>query len=370
MTFTAEDRRHMARALQLAESVRHLTRENPRVGCVLVNQGEVIAEGATQPPGSDHAEAQALKRAQGRTGGATAYVTLEPCSHFGRTPPCADALVNAGVKRVVVAAGDPNPKVNGQGLAKLKDAGIQVDVGLMEGQAEAINFGFNRRMRGGLPAVTVKIACSMDGATAMSSGESQWITSPYSRVQVQKLRAQAGAIVTGVGTLMADDPRLTVRFDEAGFDFSALKPADQPLRVVMDRQGLAPATRQFFRTPGPTMVACEAISPVDQQSLENTGAEVATFEQLTPENLLRALSAKNINEVFVEAGPTLSGAFLQAGVVDRLVIFQAPLLMGSQTKPLMHTPAITQLTQALKLKRLDTRVVGPDLMHTFEIQAP
>ena len=364
---SALDAMYMAKAIILAKSVRHLTRANPRVGCLLVRDGDVIGAGATQPPGSAHAEVMALQSCADPRG-ATAYVTLEPCAHTGRTPPCADALIKAGLSRVVVACVDPNPKVNGAGLERLRAAGIRVDIGVLESEAEALNPGFNRRVQGGHPFVRMKLAMSLDGATAMANGESKWITGPMARRHVQRMRARTGAVVTGVGTVLADDPSLTVRWDETDLDPGPLKPSDQPLRVVMDRDGRTPASAKLFSQAGPVLMMSERASGPTQEAWASRGAEVAMVAELTPLAVLDALAKAEVNDVMIEAGPTLAGAWMSAGLVDRLVVFQAPLLMGSQTRPLMHTPSWTHLSDALRLELIESRAIGPDRCLEYRVE--
>ena len=365
--FTDADHRHMAAALRAAEGVRHLTRANPRVGCVLVRDGQVLGVGATQPPGQAHAEVMALNQAVDAQG-ATAYVTLEPCNHVGRTPPCVDALINAGVTRVVCATVDPNPQVNARGIERLRESGIQVDVGLLASQAEALNPGFIRRMTGGHPWVTLKLACSLDGATAMANGQSQWITGPAARAEVQRMRARSGAIVTGIGTVLADDPAMNVRWDEAGLSPEPLKSEQQPLRVVMDRHARTPANSRWMNIPGDKLLAYQDASDPVLESLARPDVELLSLQSVTPGALLHALSDRQVNEVLVEAGPTLAGAWMASGLVDRLAIFQAPLLMGSQTRPLMHTPNLTSLSQAWKLQLQAHRTIGVDQYFEYSVE--
>lgn len=364
---SALDAMYMAKAIILAKSVRHLTRANPRVGCILVRDGDVIGAGATQPPGGPHAEVVALNSCPDARG-ATAYVTLEPCSHTGRTPPCVDALIEAAVTRVVVACVDPNPKVNGAGLERLRSAGIRVDIGVLESQARALNPGFNRRMQGGLPFVRLKLAMSLDGATAMANGQSKWITGPMARRQVQRMRARAGAVITGVGTVVADDPSLNVRWDETDLDPGPLLPSDQPLRVVMDRNGRTPLDAQLFKIPGPVMIISQSASGPTQQAWADRGAQVVMLAAVTPAAVLAELADAGVNEVMVEAGPTLAGAWMDAGLVDRLVVFQAPLLMGSQTRPLMHTPNWTELSDAVRLQLIESRAIGTDRCLEYSVE--
>ena len=365
--FSALDHHYMAAALRAARAVRHLTRANPRVGAVLVRDGQVLAVGATQPPGQAHAEVMALKAA-GDARGATLYVTLEPCNHQGRTPPCVDAIIQAGIARVVCAAIDPNPRVNAAGIERLKAAGIRVETGLMASQSEALNPGFMRRMQAGLPWVTLKLACSLDGATAMADGQSKWITGPLARREVQRMRARSGAIVTGIGTLLADDPGMNVRWDESGLSPGPLAANDQPLRVVMDRSARTPVNSRWMTTPGRKLIAYTQSAGEDLEVLSRHGAELWQCPSLGPKALLQQLSDIEINEVLVEAGPTLAGAWMNSGCVDRLVLFQAPLLMGSQTQPLMHTPTLTSLADAWRLRLLSQRTIGVDQCFEYSVE--
>ncbi len=365
--FSAADHHYMAAALRAARAVRHLTRANPRVGAVLVKGSSILGIGATQPPGQAHAEVMALSAAGDATD-ATLYVTLEPCNHHGRTPPCVDAIIQAGVSRVVCGAIDPNPQVNSAGIERLRAAGIQVDVGLMASESEALNPGFMRRMQAGLPFVTLKLAASLDGATAMKNGESKWITGPLARREVQRMRARSGAVVTGIGTLLADDPGMNVRWDESGLSRGPLASHDQPIRVVMDRDARTPVQGRWMTTPGRRLVAHSQGAGGDLERLSESGAELFHSDPLTPQNLLHKLSEMDVNEVLVEAGPTLAGAWMASGCVDRLVLFQAPLLMGSQTQPLMHTPNLTSLSDAWRLRLLSQRSIGVDQCFEYSVE--
>ncbi|NOX92429.1 MAG: bifunctional diaminohydroxyphosphoribosylaminopyrimidine deaminase/5-amino-6-(5-phosphoribosylamino)uracil reductase RibD [Gammaproteobacteria bacterium] len=349
----------MSRALQLAERGLFTTDPNPRVGCVLVKNNEIVGEGWHQRAGEAHAEINALQAA-GRLAkngakGATAYITLEPCCHHGRTPPCSDALIAAGVSRVVVAMQDPNPQVAGQGLAQLQKAGIETHSGVLQTQAEALNPGFIKRMRTGRSWVRGKMAMSLDGRTAMASGESQWITGEDARRDVHRLRARSAAIVTGIGTVLADDPSLTVRLDDD---------VEQPLRVVLDSRLQMPLTAKMLSLPGRTLVLTVNTDEQKTAALRDAGAEV---EVVVSSNgrpdlsaVLDCLARHEINEVLVEAGPTLCGAFLQAGLFDELVIYMAPLFMGSGARGLLNLPDVEKMSQATKLEIVDMRAVGND----------
>ncbi|WP_097462298.1 bifunctional diaminohydroxyphosphoribosylaminopyrimidine deaminase/5-amino-6-(5-phosphoribosylamino)uracil reductase RibD [Mangrovitalea sediminis] len=362
----SDDRRHMARALQLAERGLYSTDPNPRVGCVIVAAGEVVGEGWHERAGGPHAEVHALQAAGAKALGATAYVTLEPCSHHGRTPPCADALIRAGIARVVVAMEDPNPQVAGGGLQRLRGAGIDVESGLMAAQAEALNPGFLKRMRTGRPFVRVKIAASLDGRTAMASGESQWITGPEARADVQRLRARSSAIVTGIGTLLADRPALTVRETEMGGLGDHASPGRQPLRVVLDSRLRSPLDAPLFQQAGNSVVLTTRDSlqnhSVQAAALSSAGVLVEALGETEAVDLaavLDWLGARGCNEVLVEAGPTLAGAFLSADLVDEFWLYQAPVLLGSEARPLVDLP-IQQMADRLRLRVLDRRMVGQD----------
>jgi len=359
------DRSMMARALQLAERGLYTTDPNPRVGCVLVRGGQVVGEGWHVRAGEGHAEVNALTQAGGAARGATAYVTLEPCSHTGRTAPCADALLAAGVIRVVAAMQDPNPLVGGRGLARLRAGGIEVECGLLEAQAAALNAGFVKRMQTGLPFVRLKLAMSMDGRTAMASGESQWITGPEARADVQRLRARSSAVVSGADAVLLDDSALTVRRDQLGLPEAqaAAAAACQPLRVLIDGRLRVPLTSRLFQQSGPVLVACR-LDGAAALDYSGVGAELlalpsAAGEYVDLEALLRLLAARDCNEVLVESGASLAGAFLQAGLVDELIVYMAPRLLGSLARPLLELP-FDSMAEAMQLDVTDMRVVGRD----------
>ena len=354
------DAHYMARALELARKGLYTTHPNPRVGCVIVRDGEVVGEGWHVRTGEPHAEVHALRAAGAKARDATAYVTLEPCSHHGHTPPCADALVTAGVARVVAAMQDPNPEVAGRGLQRLAQAGIAVHSGVLEGEARALNRGFLKRMEHGLPFVRVKLAMSLDGRTAMESGESQWITGPAARSAVQRLRAEASVVLTGADTVLADDARLTVRAAELGLDAenTALAMSRPPLRMLVDGRLRVPLDAPFFKA-GPVLVAtCVAIE--EQYA---TGPEcliVPGLEgQVDLHALLQALAARGVNDVLVEAGPRLAGAFARQGLVDEYQIFIAGKFLGSTGRPLLDWP-LAQMKDAPQLKITEMRAVGDD----------
>lgn len=360
------DTQMMARAIQLAKQGRFGTSPNPRVGCVITRKTSLIAEGWHARAGEGHAEVNALAAlAPGEAKGATAYVTLEPCSHRGRTGPCADALVAAGLARVVVAMTDPNPLVAGKGIEKLRSAGIQVDVGVLESQAAALNPGYIRRIQGGQPWVRMKSAMSLDGRTAMASGESYWITGPEARADVQRLRALSCAIVSGVETVLADDPAFTVRPED--FSVEGADPVwRQPIRVILDSQLRTPLKAKLLQGGGPLLILTGA-SKMDSpaaEALRKCGVEVNEVAQGEEGGLLLSavmaeLARRGCNEVMVEAGATVSGAFLQAGLVDEWFIYMAPSLMGSAGRPLMNWPMET-MAQRRELEIVDIRAVGHD----------
>ncbi len=354
------DAHYMARAIELARKGLYTTHPNPRVGCVIVRDGQIVGEGWHVRAGEPHAEVHALRAAGALARGATAYVTLEPCSHHGRTPPCAEGLVNAGVARVVAAMQDPNPEVAGRGLKRLADAGIEVRCGVLEAQARALNQGFLKRMEHGLPFVRVKLAMSLDGRTAMASGESQWITGPAARSAVQRLRAQASVVITGADTVLADGARLTVRADELGLDAeqTAQAMSRAPLRVLIDGRLRVPLDAPFFKA-GPALVAT-CVPPAEQY---RTGPECLVIPgengQIDLRQLLLALAARDVNEVLVEAGPRLAGAFAEQGLVDEYQIFIAAKFLGSTARPLLELPLI-RMSEASELKIIEMRAVGDD----------
>lgn len=359
--FTAADYRFMTRALRLAQQGLWTTRPNPRVGCVIVQAGEIVGEGAHLRAGEGHAEVLALAAAGERGRGATVYVTLEPCSHEGRTGPCVEALLAAGVARVVVAMEDPNPRVAGQGLARLQAGGVEVATGLLAGEAAALNPGFIKRMRTGRPYVRCKLAASLDGRTALASGESKWITSPAARRDVHRLRARSDAIITGSGTVQADDPALTVR----DLELPAQWPG-QPLRVVLDSRLTTSPQAAIVCNEGQVLLLHGGAAPEAGAALVAAGARVESLAVaagggLDLDAVLERLGQLEINEVLVEAGPTLAGAFLQAGLVDELVVYLAPHLMGHEGSPLLRLAGITTMAARLPLRIVDVRLVGADL---------
>ena len=371
---TGTDHQYMARALQLAAQGLYTTHPNPRVGCVIVRDGEntgytgctsgeIVGEGWHVRAGEPHAEIHALAQAGTRARGATAYVTLEPCCHHGRTPPCADALIEAGVTRVVTAMIDPNPKVAGQGLARLAAAGIAIESGVLQAQAEALNPGFIMRMCEHRPFVRCKLAMSVDGRTAMANGESKWITSDAAREDVQRLRASSAAILTGIGTVLADDPALTGRVAGA---------ARQPLRVVVDSQLRMPPQARLLKEPGRTLIVTTSPDRVSSEKLvcNNVTVNVQSARQgrVNLALLMQTLAVDHeINEVLVEAGPILNGALLNAGLIDEVIIYMAPHLMGDAARGLFHLPELHQMSQRIALDTQDIRAVGCDWRITAKI---
>jgi diaminohydroxyphosphoribosylaminopyrimidine deaminase/5-amino-6-(5-phosphoribosylamino)uracil reductase len=354
------DAHYMARALELARKGVYTTHPNPRVGCVIVRDGQIVGEGWHERTGEPHAEPNALRAAGDKARGATVYVTLEPCSHHGRTPPCADALVSAGVARVVAGMQDPNPEVAGRGMQRLAQAGIEVLSGVLESQARALNPGFLKRMEHGLPFVRVKLAMSLDGRTAMASGESQWITGPAARAAVQRLRAEASVVLTGADTVLADGARLTVRAAELGLDeaTTALAMSRPPLRVLIDGRLRVPLNAPFFKAGPALVITC--VTPENQFPRGPECLVVPGVDgQVDLRSALVALAARGVNEVLVEAGPSLAGAFAQQGLVDEYVIFVAGKFLGSAARPLLDWP-LEKLADAPQLKITDMRAVGDD----------
>ncbi len=364
---SAFDTRIMARALQLARQGQYWAMPNPHVGCVLVKDGHVIGEGFTQPCGGNHAEIEALQAA-GDARGATAYVTLEPCSHRGKTGPCATALIDAGVSRVVAAMEDPNPEVAGSGLKALREAGIEVSCGLLEDEARQVIPGFIARMTRGRGRVRAKLAMSLDGRTAMASGESQWITGPAARADVQRLRAMSCAIVTGVGTVLADDCALSVRAEELGLAQEDAKRAclRQPLRAVLDSRLRTPVDARVLRGQQESVLFHSRDVPIPGALVE---AQVELHalpihnEALDLSHMLNILNTRHCNEILVESGPRLAGALLQLGLLDELIIYMAPCLMGSGARPLLDLP-LQHMSDKVDLQIEDVRRVGQDWRFT------
>jgi diaminohydroxyphosphoribosylaminopyrimidine deaminase / 5-amino-6-(5-phosphoribosylamino)uracil reductase len=371
--FSPFDEAAMRRALELAMRGLNTTHPNPRVGAVLARDQEIVGEGWHERAGEPHAEPIAIRAAGERARGATVYVTLEPCGHTGRTPPCVDVLIAAGVRRVVYAIDDPNPRVNGAGAARLREAGISVESGLLQSEAEELNQGFLRRMRSGRPFVRLKSAMSLDGRTALANGESRWITSDAAREDVQHWRARSSAVLTSSATVLADDPRMDVRIETSR----------QPLRVVLDRRRRLRKSARILSSPGEVLVfaasgtaTARVRPPRDPQRREERIGD-ARLERvragrggLDLERVFRRLAELEINEVLVEAGPRLSGALLTAGLIDEWLVYLAPRLLGKEAKPLAAFARLTKLDAAPAFALVDAQPVGPDLRLRLRPQHP
>lgn len=359
----------MAKAIQLAKKGWYTTHPNPRVGCVIVKNGQIIGEGFHRKAGELHAERNALANCSEEPVGATAYVTLEPCCHHGKTPPCTDGLIEAGIAEVVIAMQDPNPLVAGEGIEKLENAGIAVRSGLLEQQAIALNRGFIKRMSDKRPFVRCKLACSLDGRTAMASGESVWISSEHSRRDVQFLRAESSAIITGVGTVLADDPSMNVRLNNKDLSLDDDLEVLQPLRVILDAKLQTPVDAKILALYAEVIIFCSelAVSNATKYSRENVSviAVESNGEQLNLEQVLRILAEKQINEVLLETGAILAGSAIQAGLVDELIVYQAPHLMGHEARALVNLPGLATMSDRISLKLIDERRIGSDTKVIF-----
>jgi diaminohydroxyphosphoribosylaminopyrimidine deaminase/5-amino-6-(5-phosphoribosylamino)uracil reductase len=359
--FSSADHLYMTQALRLAEQGLYTTQPNPRVGCVIVKNQQIVGQGAHLKAGEPHAEIFALRQAGLAAKGADAYVTLEPCNHHGRTPPCVDALINAGIKRVVVAMQDPNPLVAGNGLKRLLAQGIKVETGLMEADAWALNPGFISRMTRGMPYVRSKIAASLDGRTALKNGKSLWITAEAARLDVQHWRAQSCAIITGIGTVLADNPTMNVRLP--------VTVARQPLRVIVDSQLQTPLDCKMLDasqlTLSPVLIAHASDPSSKAHILKALGAELLHIPKLNGRvdlsALLENLAQRGINEVLLEAGQGLNGAFLQANLIDEFIFYYAPKLMGIDASGMFAIQELTEMQQATDLHILDIRQIGQDI---------
>jgi diaminohydroxyphosphoribosylaminopyrimidine deaminase/5-amino-6-(5-phosphoribosylamino)uracil reductase len=365
MNTDSRDFELMTAALRLARRGLYSTDPNPRVGCVIVREQKIVGEGWHERAGGEHAEIMALNAAGDLSVGATAYVTLEPCAHHGRTPPCTDALIGAGIVRLVAATTDPNPLVAGEGLRSLEAAGLQVDSGVLEEAARALNRGFFQRMESGKPWVRSKIAISLDGRTALANGNSQWITGEPARRDVHRLRARSSAILTGVGTVVADDPSLNVRFDDE-------TSPRQPLRVVADSRLALPPAAKMLGLPGPIRVFCIEAPADVKAALEAKGVVVEAIGssdgKVSLPDIIRRLGELEANEVLVEAGARLNGALLQAGLLDELVVYMSAVVLGSDSRGMFDIPALTEMADRKTLSLAEVRRVGADVRLTYRIE--
>lgn len=370
--WSIEDSQMMSLAIELAQKGMYTTRPNPSVGSVIVKDGEIVGEGYHIRAGGPHAEVYALNMAGTDAKGATAYVTLEPCSHYGRTPPCAKALIEHGVSRVVIAVPDPNPEVSGRGIAMLRDAGIKVDVGLMTEEAKQVNLGFLKRMEQGVPWVTVKLAASLDGKTALSNGVSKWITGPEARSDVQRLRARHCAIVTGVETIIADNPSLNVRHSELGSLANQIAPAEihQPLRVVVDTNARLGAELNLFKQATPVLLVSAKPYPAEVQAAwpEHVSQQILpTHDGRIDLTLLLSLLGKTCNSVLIEAGATLAGAVVNQGLADEIVLYQALKILGGQGRNLLALDDFQTMAEIPQINLIDERKVGKDTRLTLRV---
>lgn len=365
------DQYYMSMAIRLARKGQYSTFPNPRVGCVLVRDDEILSSGWHEKAGEGHAEVNALSALSDGISaeGATAYVTLEPCSHQGKTPPCADALINAGVKRVVIGMQDPNPLVSGNGIQKLRDAGVEITCDVLRDEAYALNPGFIYRMAYNRPFIRCKMAMSLDGRTAMQSGESQWITGPAARTQVQRIRAASSAIVTGVSSVIYDNCSLTVRADQLNLENASVIAERQPMRVVLDSQLRIPLNAKILRQPGETVVVFCQADPEKLTELRHMGVTAVrlpsdSMGRVALSSLMEYLSDRDCNEVLLETGATLAGAFAEAGLIDEFVLFMAPVLLGHSARGLLNLPGVRHMADKMSLEIRDCRTVGDDLMLT------
>ncbi len=355
--FTPADHAFMSQALQLAEKGLYTTSPNPRVGCVITQNNTIVGNGWHAKAGQPHAEINALATAGAAAHGATAYITLEPCSHHGRTPPCVDALIQAGIARTVIAMQDPNPRVLGNGIAALKQAGISAQTGLMQDQAEALNAGFIKRMQHKKPWVRLKVAASLDGKTALNNGQSQWITSEPARQDGHRWRARSCAIMTGIGTIRADNPRLTVRH---------IPVSRQPKKIIIDNHLALPVDADVLKDGDACIFTAATGNTAKVASLERMGIHVIPAEQtdqgqINLASVMTTLAQLECNEILVEAGSTLNGALIHAGLVDELIIYMAPSLLGGNAKDMFQWPEFTSLSQKITLQITDLRMIGQDV---------
>ncbi|NOU52577.1 bifunctional diaminohydroxyphosphoribosylaminopyrimidine deaminase/5-amino-6-(5-phosphoribosylamino)uracil reductase RibD [Pseudoalteromonas sp. JBTF-M23] len=363
--FTNDDHRYMALAIELAAKGRFTTTPNPNVGCVIVKNAQVVGQGYHQRAGEGHAEVNALKEAGQNAKGATAYVTLEPCSHYGRTPPCAEGLIKAGISRVVAAMVDPNPQVAGKGLAMLEDAGIETASGLLQEQARALNKGFLKRMEQGLPYVTCKLAASLDGKTALKNGQSKWITGPNARKDVQRFRAQSCAILSGADTVIMDDAKLNVRIKEPEIDLPKGQTLRQPLRVIIDSQNRLTPDLALFQIAAPILILRTHLDNQRQWPHFVEQIELPAQQQkISCRAALEHLAERGINHVWLESGATLAGVFARQQLIDEYVVYLAPKLIGCHGKSLVNLPEITVMDEITQLEFLDVRQIGEDIRIT------
>ena len=355
----------MAEAVRLAKKGLYIVRVNPRVGCVIVKDGRIISRGYHASLGQNHAEIDALENTTENAENSTVYVTLEPCSHEGRTPPCVKSLVEVGVMRVVVAAQDPNPQVNGRGLAYLSQHGVQVQCDVLKEEAMELNKGFFLRMQKGRPHVTVKVAVSLDGKTALANGISKWISGEPARLDVQKLRARSCAIMSGIGTVLADDPIFTVRIAKEQLDLES--EPQQPLRVILDTNLMMPETAKVLHGPGKTVIYTCSTDPQKIERLRSKNVEITVMEQdsLDLAEVLLDLATREINEVLVEAGSRLTGSLLSQGLVDEMVVYMAPHIIGESGQGLARLPLITDMRNRLAMQIEDISVIGEDIKLRF-----
>ncbi len=358
------DQFYMAHALKLAERGRYSTQPNPRVGCVIVKDGKIVGEGFHQAAGEAHAEIIALAQAGPLARGADVFVSLEPCSHHGRTPPCADAIIEASPSRVVVAMTDPNPLVSGQGVKKLEAQGMTVRIGVCETEARLLNRGFIKRMQTGMPFVTVKLATSLDGRVAIQSGESNWITSDAARRDVHRLRLENCAIVTGINTVLADDPQMTVRLKANDLAHSYYQSERQPKRVVLDSQQRMPSKAAIRRQPGEIWQLVTEGKKVDSQDVRVVVLPTSDG-RLDLASVLAYLGDQQMNNIMVEAGGTLAAGFIKAGLVDELIVYQSPDIMGASAQAMINLPEILKMSEKIRFEYQDLRKIGRDLKLTL-----
>ena len=365
--FSSDDHRYMARALELAALGQYSTKPNPCVGCVIVKKGDIVGEGWHEKAGEPHAEVHALKKAGVNASGATVYVTLEPCSHHGKTPPCAEALIEAGVNHVVIAMQDPNPLVAGMGMSKLREAGVTVSCGLLKNQAQALNKSFCHKMMTGKPYMTSKVAMSLDGRTAMASGESQWITGFRARQDVHRLRAQSDIVLTGVGTVLADNPKLTAREGLGGLSVT------QPRIVILDSTLKTPLDAAVFKEGSEvTILTCSH----DEQAvlaLKKAGCGVVIVDandkgQVDLHAVETWLAMQAVNSVMIEAGALLNGAFMQMGMIDELIIYMAPSVLGTEARGAFSMPTVSTLSDRVQLKYVGMEQLDEDVKLTYDVK--